>query len=72
MTVTSTRYIEPVVKTVVLTDSDAAKPSRRLWYAAEPPFKGYHAAPSEGYQQSTGDTAIVIDNGDSSNAACCL
>ena len=63
MTITSTRYIDPVGCTDAIAKSDSPKPPPRLWAAAEPPFKGYHAAPSEGYQQSSRDTAIVIDNG---------
>lgn len=63
MTVTSARYLEPV------SDSDAKiikkSPKRPLqvWHAVEPPFKGYETASSEGYRKSSGDTAIVIDNG---------
>ena len=63
MTVTSMRYLQAASETEVTPDRDAAKPPRRLWYAAEPPFKGYEAAPSGGFQQSSIDTAIVIDNG---------
>ena len=63
MTVTSTTYLQAASKIEVMPDRDAAKPPLRLWYAAEPPFKGYQAAPSGGFQQSSIDTAIVIDNG---------
>lgn len=63
MTVTSTRYLQAASAIEVAPDRDAAKPPPRLWYAAEPPFKGYQAPPSGGFQQSSIDTAIVIDNG---------
>ena len=63
MTVTSTRHLQPASELEVAPDRDAAKPPPRLWHAAEPPFKGYQAHPSGGFQQSSIDTAIVIDNG---------
>ena len=46
-----------------MSENDAPKPSPKLWPSTEPPFKGYRAAPSEGYKQSSSETAIVIDNG---------
>ena len=63
MTVTYTRYLESKLQPESAHNRDIPKSPPRVWTAAEPPFKGYHAAPSEGYQQSSGGTAIVIDNG---------
>jgi len=63
MTITSTRYLEPVSRSKSVLEKDEIKPPQRLWPSVEAPFKGYHAAPSEGYKQSSSDTAIVIDNG---------
>lgn len=34
----------------------------KLWYASEPPFKGYRGTDS-GYKQTTAETAIIVDNG---------
>lgn len=61
MTITSTRYVEPLQD--VTNGRRSPKPSPRVWHAIDPPFKGYQEAPSEAFQQSHGDTAIVIDNG---------
>ena len=64
MTITSTRYIGPVAADVqVLQNGSAARPPPQIWHAVDPPFKGYQAPPSEGYEKSSSDTAIVIDNG---------
>ncbi|EON64616.1 hypothetical protein W97_03849 [Coniosporium apollinis CBS 100218] len=37
----------------------------RIWSLSEPPFEGVRPVDSQGYRQSTPDTAIVIDNGSS-------
>lgn len=39
------------------------KPPPRIWNAKDPPFKGVDPSVSDGYQQSSEITAIVIDNG---------
>ena len=60
MTITYSRYVEPVLAT---SSKKSPKPPPRLWYAIEPPFKGHQPTPSEAYAQSGAETAIVIDNG---------
>ena len=44
-------------------------PPLRVWHVREPPFPGYTAPQPEGYEQSTAETAIVIDNGTSNSPA---
>ena len=64
MTITSSRYVEPVLASETSNGKKTPKPSPRIWYAIEPPFKGYQPSPSEGYVHSGAETAIVIDNGE--------
>lgn len=63
MTITSSRYVEPVLASKATNGKKSPKPPPRIWYAIEPPFKGYQAAPSEAYVRGGAETAIVIDNG---------
>ena len=63
MTIIYSRYVEPVLASEATSGKRSPKPPPRIWHATDPPFKGYQPAPSEGYQQSSRDTAIVIDNG---------
>ena len=63
MTITSARYLEPASRSEPVPEKDEPKPPPQIWPSVEPPFKGYHAAPSEGYRLSSSETAIVIDNG---------
>lgn len=64
MTITSTRFLEPPVADVRVLQNGSAKPPERIWHAVDPPFKGYQPPPSEGYEESSSNTAIVIDNGE--------
>ena len=63
MTITSTRYIATSSATNQSDIRFSPKPSPRIWSATEPPFKSYQAPPTDGYVQSSRNTAIVIDNG---------
>ena len=63
MTITYSRYVEPVLASDATNGKRSPKPPPRIWHAIDPPFKGYQLAPSAGYQQSSRDIAIVIDNG---------
>ncbi len=63
MTITSTRYVEPVLDSDATNSKKSLKRPVQVWHAVDPPFKGYQTAPFEGYRKSCGDTAIVIDNG---------
>ena len=63
MTITYTRYVEPPLDADATNGKRSPKPPPRIWQAIDPPFKGYQPAPSEAYQQSSRDTAVVIDNG---------
>lgn len=63
MTIVHSRYVEPAIVLDVDNGKRPPKPPPRTWHAINPPFQGYQPAPSEAYQQSSGDTAIVIDNG---------
>ena len=63
MTITSSRYVEPVLAAETTNCKRSPKPPPEIWYAIEPPFKGYQPFPSEAYSRSGTDTAIVIDNG---------
>ena len=63
MTITSSRYVEPVLAAEATNGKRSPKPPPEIWYAIEPPFKGYQPFPSEAYSQSGAGTAIVIDNG---------
>lgn len=63
MTITS---IEPIYRNR-LPDSaphrDGPFEQPQLWNVVEPPFQGFRELPTEGYNQTTTETAIVIDNG---------
>jgi len=63
MTITHSRYVEHDVAFDPTNGKRVPKPPPQVWHAVDPPFKGYQSAPSDGYQKSSGDTAIVIDNG---------
>ena len=63
MTITSSRYIGPATADSQVAQNGSVRPPPQIWQAVDPPFKGYQPPPSEGYEQSSGDTAIVIDNG---------
>ena len=63
MTITSSRYVEPVLGAEATVGKRSPKPPPEIWYAIEPPFKGYQPFPSEAYSRSGTGTAIVIDNG---------
>ena len=63
MTITSSRYVEPILASKATNRKRSPKPPPRIWYAIEPPFRGYQPAPSEAYARADADTAIVIDNG---------
>ncbi|MCJ1243166.1 Nuclear actin-protein involved in chromatin remodeling [Trapelia coarctata] len=65
MTISSVRVYEPASSFAQTSGRSSPKPPPRVWYASDPPFKGYQPAPSEGYQHSSTSTAIVIDNGSS-------
>ena len=67
MTITSTHYLEPVYLDAPSLRNVAPKPPSRVWQAAEPPFKGYQSPRAEEYEHSSANTAIVIDNGLSSD-----
>jgi actin-related protein 5 len=38
-------------------------PPAKLWSVNDPPFEGFRLIDTEGYQRSSPNTAIVIDNG---------
>lgn len=38
-------------------------PPARIWNVSEPPFEGYRPIDTDGYTRSSGETAIIIDNG---------
>ena len=63
MTITYTHYVEPLLGADATNGKRSPKPPPRIWQTIDPPFKGYQPAPSEAYQQSSRDTAVVIDNG---------
>ena len=63
MTINSSRYVEPVLAAEATIGKRSPKPPPQIWYAIEPPFKGYQPFPSEAFAQSDAGTAIVIDNG---------
>ena len=63
MTITSSRYVEPILASVTTNGQKSPKPPPRIWYAIEPPFKGHQPTAYETYAQSGAETAIVIDNG---------
>lgn len=62
MTITSTHYLESTF-TSATAQGVGAPPPARIWHATDPPFKGYQPPPSSAFEQSTAETAIVIDNG---------
>ena len=62
MTITSVKLLEPATFSRS-SGRNSPKPLAKVWDAPEPPFKGYHEAPTDGYRQSSDSTAIVIDNG---------
>lgn len=63
MTIISTRYLEPVLAFTPAQGAVAAKAPRQIWHATDPPFKGYQPPPSDAFEQTSHETAIVIDNG---------
>lgn len=63
MTINYSRYVESQSTSTAKDGKRAPKPPPHVWYAVEPPFKGYQPAPVDGFKESTGQTAIVIDNG---------
>jgi actin-related protein 5 len=63
MTINSVRVLEPASRLSPTSGRNTPKPPPKIWQASDPPFKGYQAAPSDGYAQSSASTAIVIDNG---------
>ena len=63
MTIISARYISDTLSPAQFGGRDSPRPPARLWYAADPPFKGYQPDPSDGYRESSESSAIVIDNG---------
>ncbi|KAL6718325.1 Actin-related protein 5 [Lecanora helva] len=65
MTITQSRYVETVFASEISSGKKTPKPPPRVWYAINPPFRGYQALPTDGYPKSNDDTAIVIDNGSS-------
>jgi actin-related protein 5 len=64
MTITSTRFLGPHIADFHALQNGSARPPERIWHAIDPPFKGHQPPPSEGYEESSSDTAIVIDNGE--------
>ncbi|KAL9030105.1 MAG: hypothetical protein Q9196_001745 [Gyalolechia fulgens] len=63
MTIIHTRYKSLVPSKGHCDKRLSPKPLLRVWPAAESPFRGYEALPTDGYAQTSGNTAIVIDNG---------
>ncbi|KAL8720408.1 MAG: hypothetical protein Q9225_002728 [Loekoesia sp. 1 TL-2023] len=63
MTIISTRYTDAGLSRSRFERRLSPKPPTRIWHAAESPFRGVQPLPSDGYAQSSGSTAIVIDNG---------
>ena len=63
MTITKVEVFEPIELRLKSSNRGSPKPPPQVWYASDPPFKGYTPAPSDGWAQSTPSTAIVIDNG---------
>lgn len=63
MTITATRYLEPVLTFTPAQGAVATKAPGRIWHATDPPFKGYQSPPSDAFEQTSNETAIVIDNG---------
>ncbi|KAL9604385.1 MAG: hypothetical protein Q9219_000573 [cf. Caloplaca sp. 3 TL-2023] len=63
MTILSSRYIDSSSSRNQFDQKSSPKLPKRIWQAAESPFKGYQPIPSEGYAESSKNTAIVIDNG---------
>ncbi|KAI4212753.1 MAG: hypothetical protein LQ351_004646 [Letrouitia transgressa] len=63
MTINSIRYTDPEQSSTRRAGRLSPKPPPKLWSPVDPPFRGIQALPTEGYKHSSGDTAIVIDNG---------
>ena len=63
MTITAIRTFQPS-EGARPTGRVSPKPLRQIWSVSNPPFQGHQPPPSEGYQQSDNNTAIIIDNGD--------
>lgn len=68
MTITATRYLEPVISFTPVQSAVTAKAPGRIWHATDPPFKGYQPPPSDAFEQTSNETAIVIDNGERENS----
>ena len=62
MTISSSRFLEATTSSFP-DGKFPTNPPPRLWKAIEPPFHGLQPHPSDGYDRSNGDSAIVIDNG---------
>ena len=63
MTITYARVLERNSNQDGINGRKDPKPPPRIWYAAEPPFKGQQPVSSDAYKQTNKDTVIVIDNG---------
>lgn len=64
MTITATRYLEPILTFTPAQGAVATKSPGRIWHATDPPFNGYQPPPSDAFEQTSNETAIVIDNGE--------
>lgn len=69
MTITTTRYLEPLLDFSPVPGAVAAKAPAQIWHATDPPFKGYQPPPSDAFEHTTNKTAIVIDNGEPKKAS---
>ncbi|KAF3480912.1 Arp5p [Arthroderma uncinatum] len=65
MVITSTQRIAAASTAMGIQERREAKPAPKIYNASEPPFRGFHPAQPDGYEQSRhspGTSAIVIDN----------
>lgn len=69
MTITTSRYLEPVLAFTPAQGAVAGAIPARIWHATDPPFKGYQPPPSDAFEQTSNETVIVIDNGKRENSS---
>lgn len=63
MTIINVRYLDAALSSTFTPGPVGPKPPERVFNAIEAPFKGYQQPPSAAFEQSSNETAIVIDNG---------
>ena len=63
MAITHSQYLDTVLTLNAVDEKRVTNPIPRIWNAVDPPFKGHRRISSDGFEQSSSSSTIVIDNG---------